>query len=581
MRPSCGSNLSRSLPTSIVKSDKKTIMASLAPKTGVLGQQAAAHLLRRTTFHPSKTLIDVYATKTVSQAMNDLMTEQPLTNPIPIAYDTGQPWINAETGLRYLVDTDPAFATALTNGQLHWSLRGWWIDEARLDQTALSKFVFFLHSIWVVNIGSEGPPEEAWDYLRLLRYIGFGSYKALAKKMSIDNQMLRYLDNNANTDDNPNENYAREFLELFTIGKGPQIGEGDYTNYQEADVSEGAKLLTGWRNRGRTTQIITADPETGIPCGYPTLSRHETSDKTFSSAFNNQTIVGATAVDDIERELNDYIAMVFNQDETARTIVRRMYQYYVSRNITAEIETDIIEPLATVLRDGDYVMEPVLRQLWSSVHFYDEDDSDSNDEIIGSIIKSPMEKVLQTLNYFQVTIPDAVTDSYNHYRQFYKRCFIDTFGDKGGMNIFRPTNVAGYPAYYQTPVFQRSWFNSSTIVSRYKLPQQLLEGKRLILGGDLGTVQFHIVPFIANSGFFTDPADAQTLVNELTDYLFCKPLSTERRQYFVDQLTGDFDEEYWANLWLYYANTYDEDEVKNPLENLFKALLYSPEFQVM
>lgn len=549
-------------------------MASLTAKTGVLGTQAAAHLLRRTTFHPTKTLIDAYAAKTVTQAMTDLLTPQAHTTPIPIDPATGLPWLDAATGLRY---TTPPNAPTSTNGNLRQFLRCWWLDEARLDQTMTHKATFFLHSIWVVA-ATDGAPEEYWDYLRLLRHYAFGSYKDLAKKMTIDNQMLRYLDNKDNTDDNPNENYAREFLELFTIGKGPQIGPGDYTTYTEDDVAESAKLLTGWRVGNRS---VYSDPDTGIPHGYPTLNRHETADKTFSAAFNNQTIVGATEVTDIHREVTDYVDMVFAQDETARTICRRIYQHFVSRDITAEIESDIIEPLATTLRDNNYVLQTVYEQLFSSVHFYDEDDADSDDEIVGAIIKSPMELTMHALNFFQVTIPDAGNDSENHYHRFYRRCFLNMFGPSSGMDIFVPTNVAGYPAYYQNPGFQRNWFNSSTIVSRYKLPDQLLLGKRIIQGGDLGTVQFFVVPFIANSGIVSDPADADTMITELTNYLFCKPVDATRKQYFIDALTGDFDEAYWANLWLYYANTYEESEVKTPLENLFRALLYAPEFQIM
>ena len=549
-------------------------MASLTAKSGVLGTQAAAHLLRRTTYHPTKALIDAFAAKTTAQAMTDLLIFQEHTNPIPIDPVTGLPWLDADSGLRYESGTN---APLSSNGNLRQFIRCWWLDEARLDQTMTHKAAFFLHSVWVVA-AQEGLPEEYWDYLRLLRQYAFGSYKDLAKKMTFDNQMLRYLDNKDNTDNNPNENYAREFLELFTIGKGPQVGEGDYTNYTEADVAEGAKVLTGWRVGNRATYT---DPDTGLPRGYPTLSRHETTDKTFSYAFGNQTIVGATVVEDMEREINDYVDMIFAQDATALTICRRIYQHFVGRNITTEIENDIIAPLAATLRDNDYVLETVYRQLLSSVHFYDEDDTNSDDEIIGSIIKSPLDLTMGALNFFQVAIPDAVTHSNDHYNRFYRRCFLNVFGPSSGMNIFVPTNVAGYPAYYQNPGFQRNWFNSSTIVSRYKLPEQLLLGKRVLLGGDLGTVQLEIVPFIADSGLFSDPGNANTLVTELTDYLFCKAPDADRKQYFIDSLTGDFDEAYWADLWLYYANTYEDDEVKTPLENLFKALLYSPEYQVM
>ena len=98
--------------------------------------------------------------------------------------------------------------------------------------------------------------------------------------MIADNVMLRYLNNNQNTAVNPNENFAREFLELFTIGKGPQIGPGDYTNYTEDDIVEAAKVLTGFRTRINRDVV---DAETGIPRGDAQFGQHKPGAKTFSS----------------------------------------------------------------------------------------------------------------------------------------------------------------------------------------------------------------------------------------------------------------------------------------------------------
>jgi len=541
-------------------------MASLTARTGVLGRHLAAHLLRRTTYHPTKALIDAYAAKTVAQAIDDLMVVQPLNTAIPIDWETGLPWLQEGNGLRY---TEGPNVPTSTNGRLRHALKGWWLDNARHDQTIHHKMTFFLHSIWVVAMG-EGSPEEYWDYLRLLRMSTLGSYKTLAVRMTKDNQMLRYLDNNANNDNSPNENYAREFLELFTIGKGEQIAEGNYTNYTEADVVAGAKVLTGWKNGNRENDV---DAVTGLPTSNPNFSKHEEADKTFSSAFQNQVITAAVDEADMHRELDDYVDMIFAQDATALTICRRIYTYFVGRYITDTVESDIIVPLANTLRTNDYSLEVVLRELLSSVHFYDEDDTPANEKIIGSMIKSPLEKALGALNYLNVIIPDPLTDSYNHYNRFYKRCFVETFGDKGGMFLFVPTNVAGYPAYYQTPGYHRNWFNSSTVISRYKLPEQLILGKRVLLSGDLGTVQLDVVSFIS-SGQFTNPGNANLLVTELSDYMFCYTPDAGRIQYFVSVLVGDFDEAYWANLWA----TYDLDEVKTPLEDLMKAMMYAPEY---
>jgi len=101
------------------------------------------------------------------------------------------------------------------------------------------KLVFFLHTCFTVA------KDSGYDYLKLLDFYAYGSVKTLAKKITFDNAMLYYLDNTTNNKNNPNENYAREFLELFTILKGPQISEGNYTNYTETDIQQAAKIFSG------------------------------------------------------------------------------------------------------------------------------------------------------------------------------------------------------------------------------------------------------------------------------------------------------------------------------------------------
>ena len=78
--------------------------------------------------------------------------------------------------------------------------------------------------------------------------------------------MLDYLDNTQNNKNNPNENYAREYLELFTILKGEQIGEGNYTNYTEIDIQQAAKVFSGFKKKYDRNGSI--DSDTNLPMGY-------------------------------------------------------------------------------------------------------------------------------------------------------------------------------------------------------------------------------------------------------------------------------------------------------------------------
>ncbi|RYE16853.1 MAG: DUF1800 family protein, partial [Sphingobacteriales bacterium] len=263
-------------------------MPDITPHTAVLGARLAAHLLRRTTFGPSKAQIDSIAAKTPAQALAQLLVFNPISSK-PIEPVSNATW----------VDTIPTPAT-LDDTTMRGYIIGWMMDNMRMDDSLRSKMILFLHQNWMVD-------DESWsshniyDYLKLLEFYSLGSYKSLAKKMCRDNRMLIYLTGYQNTGSNPNENYAREFLELFTIGKGPQIGVGDYTNYTEDDIKAAAKVLSGYQYNLNNASL---DPDTGIRYCNATASRHSTLTKVFSPAFQNTSITGTNTVAGMAVELN-------------------------------------------------------------------------------------------------------------------------------------------------------------------------------------------------------------------------------------------------------------------------------------
>jgi uncharacterized protein (DUF1800 family) len=123
---------------------------------------------------------------------------------------------------------------------------GWWWYNAIKQNTLIDKLTWFLFTTFTVSKDDGfGKSAHFFDYLNLLQFYADKSVKDLARKITFDNSMLYYLDNGDNNNNNPNENYAREFLELFTIGKGPQVSEGDYTNYTEHDVIQAARVFSG------------------------------------------------------------------------------------------------------------------------------------------------------------------------------------------------------------------------------------------------------------------------------------------------------------------------------------------------
>jgi len=555
-------------------------MANLNPFSGAMGTRRAAHLLRRSTYRYTRARVDELASMSADAALDTILTDYPQQLVQPV-YDNP-----ATTGV---IENEvwllpPGLPQPAEDFILRRYNMGWWINEALHDSGIGHKMTFFFHQYLAVAANSGGNANY-FDYLRLLRWGAIGNFKKLATKMVVDNSMLRYLNNNENTKNNPNENFAREFLELFTIGKGNQAAPGDYTNYTEDDIVEAARVFTGIRTRFNRDII---DAETGIPRGdFQTnaggvVTQHDTASKTFSPRFQNTLITGGSTLAAAFQELDAFVDMVFAQPETAKNFCRRLYRFFVHRDITNEIENDIIAPLADTFVANNFEVKPVLRQLLQSSHFFDEDDSDNTDEIVGGIIKSPLELTLQAVSFFNITIPSPTQNTQMHYGLFYSQAVIDRMFAGANLTLFFPPDVAGYAAYYQSPDFHRQWFNSSTIIARYKLPVMLLTGTRQIgsnPNGQIG-IKLNIAPWLRDQSGIATPADAYSVVQELLDYMLPTPPDNDRFNYFFDSVFLDgLPPADWTYEWQNYLTSGDATEVTLALERLVRAIMYSPEYQ--
>ena len=548
-------------------------MASLNPLQGALGRRRAAHLLRRTSFRYTKAKLLELADQTAAQALPSLLTANPFQLEQPVYGATNATWILPLPGT-------PVASYPAEDFVLRRYVMGWWLNEALHDPGITHKMSLFFHQFMAVAISASNN-QHYFDYLSLMRWGALGNFKKLATKLVTDNAMLRYLNNTQNTKNNPNENFAREFFELFTIGKGPQIGPGDYSNYTEDDIVEAAKVLTGFRIRPNRDEV---DTETGIPRGGVNPAQHATGNKTFSAHFQGTVIAGEAipTINGMWAELGAFVDMIFAQPETAKNLCRRLYRYFVNRNVTDEIENDIIGPLASTLMSNNYEIKPVLEQLLQSEHFFDVDDSDNTDEIIGGIIKSPLDLTLQALSFFDVAIPDPMTQNAAHYMLFYSAALLERALGAANLPLFSPSDVAGYPAFYQEPIYHRLWFNSSTIIARYKWPAMLLTGTRQIGGGinqPIG-VKLNSADWVRNSGVFLDPSDPYVLVQDLLEFLLPEEADSDRFNYFyIDVFLDGLPPADWTYEWQAYISSGNATEVSLALDRLIQAVMFSPEYQ--
>ncbi|MGI4865075.1 MAG: DUF1800 domain-containing protein, partial [Janthinobacterium lividum] len=406
--------------------------STLAPYAGAWGYDQAAHLLRRCLFGPTRGEITTAAASNLTAVLNGLLTAPAAPAP-PLNVSTtdttvpiGQTWVSQ------------VFDQTL-EGVRRASLRDWWLGQMLTQTTSLSeKMTLFWQNHFVVEFGDINSAQYGYDYVRLLRQYALGNIKQLAKDITINPAMLRYLNGNASVVGAPNENYGRELLELFTIGKGPLIAAGNYTNYTEADVQAAAKVLTGWRDDAATV------------AGYFTATRHDTTTKKFSSAFGSAQITANGA-----NEYKDLINLIFAQAETARFLVRAIYRWFVYYVIDSQVETDIIQPLATILIQNNFEVVPVLRALFSSQHFFDTAN-------VGCLIKSPLDYTIGVCRQLELAFPPATSVV----AQYGMWDYLNSVASVQQQTLGDPPNVAGWVAYYQAPQYHELWINAVTLPRR-------------------------------------------------------------------------------------------------------------------
>lgn len=538
-------------------------MASLLPKTTPLTRRQATHLLRRTTFGPSRQQVDAFTGLSVEEALEELL-QGSITPPAPpIRPGQNSSWV---------VDFDNPYSSSQM-AILKFYMRRWWAAQMVHSDTILEKMVLFLHSHFTVKDSKVDFSTLLYHQNELFRRYALGNFRQLTKKICTDTAMSYFLDNYANTAEQPNENLGRELLELYTIGKGAQVGLGDYTTYTDNDIAEASKVLTGHVIGEIANNNL--DPTTGLLITQVVPELHDTSDKAFSNRFQNTIIQGRSDKLGIIEELDELLDMVFRQEATARNIIRKLYRYFCYYKIDDDIEENIITPLTQTFINQDFELLPVLTQLLGSTHFYDEDDTLESNNIIGAIVKSPLDVSVGTARFFGWTMPDMFTQTANFYEVGE---YLEGFAAASGMQLFNPPGTAGWPAFHQAPHFQRNWMSSSAIVNRYHFSKVIfIDGIALPSGG---VQRVDPVAWIDDITNISDAFDANIIVQEMTDYMFPSGASEERRNTLKQHLVDTLDDVYWTEAWAEYKGTGTDDTVRVRLTALFNALLQSPEYQL-
>jgi uncharacterized protein (DUF1800 family) len=285
-----------------------------------------------------------------------------------------------------------------------------------IDDGLRSKIVLFWHNHFVTELNVYDCNKYLWNYYWLLNQYCLGNFKTFVEAIGKSPAMLSYLNGNLNAVGNPNENYARELMELFTMGEN--------NGYTQFDVVEVARALTGWR-----------------------CNMYECNDVTFvNSRFdnNNKTIFGKTG----KWGYNEVHNLIFTERkvQVAQYICGKLYTHFIHK----VPDQEFVNALADLFIASNWELLPVFKALFRSDHFY-------NEEFVGAIIKSPIECFV-----------DLVRLSGFNAQSVSSRFGTIWYGSENlGMNIFNPINVAGWPGHHE-------WINENTLTQRWSYSRELI-----------------------------------------------------------------------------------------------------------
>lgn len=265
-------------------------------------------------------------------------------------------------------------------------LRSWWLNRMRWSPfAAREKAVLFWHGHWATSVEKVREPAGMWRQNETLRAFALGDFGGMARAMSRDPAMMRYLDLNQSYKGHPNENFARELMELFTLGEG---------NYTEKDIQESARAFTGYRMNPRTGEFIFA------------RRQNDEGEKIFfgrSGKFTGDDIIG----------------IIVDDPRCAAFLAKKLWTFYAAENPSPAL----VAALAARYRASGMNAGALLRTVFMSREFY-------APSVVRRQIKSPVQWLVQTCKVLEVPLPAEET--------------CDGILRQLGQMPFAPPNVKGW-----------------------------------------------------------------------------------------------------------------------------------------
>jgi uncharacterized protein (DUF1800 family) len=301
-------------------------------------------------------------------------------------------------------------------------LRAYWLYRMLFGGDPLrERLTLFWHGHFTTSLTKVDSVIALAAQVETLRERALGGFAGLLDAMIADPAMLVWLDGGTSHRERPNENFAREFLELFTLGQGA---------YSERDIREAARAFTGWVSEGGLRMLGDSNPKFAFDD-----EAHDPDPKTFLGKTGNWKAA-------------DIVRITLERPEAARHLARKLYRAFVAEGTKPGPE--LIEPLADALRSSDYSIRRVMEVILRSRHFY-------SAATYRRRVKSPVEYTISLLRMLEVPRPTVTLLA------------AAAACGRQGQELFAPPNAKGWEG-------GTTWINSSTLLERLNWATDIVWG---------------------------------------------------------------------------------------------------------
>lgn len=513
-----------------------TTLQTLEEEPGNLTEDKAKHLLRRITFGPSPNEINLIKDRPISEVVDELLGDgldyRPENeNRLPDGRKTLN-WIDT-------VEEDPSKVFITIKGTIeakhiarYNQLISWWLDLMKDDiitenkKTVTERLTFFWHTHWTIAFSYDTesyiPPPILYRNNQSIRKFRLGNFKDFVLAMTLDGAYLLYQGLNQSSGKTPNENFAREMLELFTMGIG---------NYSEGDIREASRALTGWR--------ISAHRQDPKPFEFFDTYFSPKDHDLDSKQIMGETIAARAEEDNTmdkvkEEEVKGLIDIYFRRrpDAIAKFICTKIYSHFVYSN-PSQYDMQFIDELANEFKSNDFELLPVFKKLFKSKHFYEKAN-------YGIQIKQPTEIITNLEKILKVNYANS------------SNALVDM-----EQILYNPPNVSGWDGY-------RSWISTKTYPRRVNHLKGILGNKS----------NSEWLLFLSE---FNNPDKFDIVFRELIEYSLPREATEERLLVLKNRIESisNVNTQNWTQLY-----NSGSDDIGKFLNTLFQELIKVPDINL-